>query len=265
MQQNNLEPFLSTCRSDRLALGMVITLTDPVVSELAGDWGWDFTWIDLEHGPLTIKSALAHVMAVRGTSTAPLIRVPGNNPLVIKPLLELAPAGVIVPMVNDPDAAAAAVAACRYPPQGIRGCGPRRGTRFGRQPFGDYLNRSQAEPIVIVQIEHIDAVSRLDRILEVPGVDSICVGPCDLAASMGHLEDPEHPEVQQVIDDICARTRKAGKMLGSAVGNAPPTVNAWRRRGANWLAVASDWGCLAAISESILARENPSAALAEPP
>ena len=110
-----------------------------------------------------------------------------GNPWLIKPVLDLAPAGVIVPMVNSAEEAEAAVAACRYPLKGIRGCGVRRAVRYGKHDFFEYVKDSETNPLVIVQIEHIDAVKNLDKILKVPGIGSICVGPCDLSGSMGIL------------------------------------------------------------------------------
>jgi 2-dehydro-3-deoxyglucarate aldolase/4-hydroxy-2-oxoheptanedioate aldolase len=252
MEVNNLERFKESAK-EKLCLGMVITLSDPAVSELAGDAGWDFTWIDMEHAPLTIETTLMHVMALRGTGTAPFIRVPGNNPIIIKPLLELAPAGVIIPMVNTAAEAASAVAACRYPPNGIRGCGPRRGLRYGAIPFNDYLKSSESDPMVIIQIEHIDAVKNLDEILKVDGVDSICVGPCDLSASMGKLDSLGAPEVEEVIDEICEKAHAAGKIIGSAVGSDPDTIEKWKtNRHASWLAVTGDAGCIFAKSREII-------------
>jgi 2-keto-3-deoxy-L-rhamnonate aldolase RhmA len=99
MEINNLEKFRDTM-AGRTAIGTVITLSDPAVSELAADAGFDFTWIDAEHAPHTLESIMGHVMAVRGTNCAPLVRVPWNEPGIIKPILDLAPAGVIIPMVN---------------------------------------------------------------------------------------------------------------------------------------------------------------------
>ena len=121
MDINNLEKFKAKMASGRMCVGTVITLSDPAVSELAGDAGMDFTWIDAEHAPHTIESVMGHIMALRGTGCAPLVRVAWNDPVILKPVLDLAPAGVIIPMVCTADEAKHAVAACKYPPAGIRG------------------------------------------------------------------------------------------------------------------------------------------------
>ena len=150
---NNLEKFRAKINNGELCVGIVVTLSDPAVSELAGDAGYDFTWIDMEHGPHTIESVHGHIMALRGTGAAPFVRVPWNEHGVIKPILDIAPAGVIIPMINSAEAARAAVAACRYPPRGNRGCGVRRGVRYGAMPFDEYLKSAEHEPMVIIQIE----------------------------------------------------------------------------------------------------------------
>ena len=247
MDINNLEKFKAKMALGRMCVGTVITLSDPAVSELAGDAGMDFTWIDAEHAPHTIESVMGHIMALRGTGCAPLVRVAWNDPVILKPVLDLAPAGVIIPMVCTADEAKRAVAACKYPPAGIRGCGVRRGTKYGATDFGQYLQTSGSEPMVIIQIEHIDAVRNLDEILKVPGIDSICVGPCDLSASMGLLHDNNCGEVNKVVDEICAKTKEAGLLLGTASGGPR-----WKARGTNWIALTSDCGGMFAQYRKIL-------------
>lgn len=234
--------FAENLQAGKISLGAVITLSDLTVSELAGDCGMDFVWIDAEHAPHTIDGVMKHLIALRGTGCAGLVRVRANDPMLIKPYLDLAPDGVIVPMVNTAEEAEKAVAACRYPLTGIRGCGVRRAVRYGAVNFFDYVKRSETEPMVIVQIEHVDAVRNLDKILKVPGIGSICVGPCDLSGSMGILNRMDDPELNKVLDEICAKVKKAGLVLGTAAGDFPR----WRERGVNWFAGASDWGAMAA-------------------
>lgn len=247
MKINNLETFIGTTQR-RVALGTIISLADPAVSELAADAGFDFTWIDSEHAPFTIQELHHHVMAVRGTPCAPFVRVPWNEHGIIKPILDLAPAGVIIPMVNSAELAREAVAACRYPPAGNRGCGTRRATAYGAKPFAEYLKESENEPLVIVQIEHIDAVRNLDAILKVPGVGSVCVGPYDLSGSMGKLGQLTDPEVVQVIEEICEKTRLAGVMLGAF---GVPLAQ-WRKRGIHWTALCSDCSCMFGQARQLL-------------
>ena len=202
----------------RVSIGAVISMSDPTVCELAGDCGMDFCWIDAEHCPMTIET------------------------VIIKPYLDLAPDGIICPMVNTPELAEAAVAACRYPPLGIRGWGPRRGVGYGGFDTQAYIKESEHYPLVICQIEHIDAVRNLDKILQVPGVDSFAIGPMDLSGSMGLLTQTDHPELNKVIDEICMKVKKAGKILGTASSNFPR----WKARGVDWFTGMGDWNALAA-------------------
>ena len=241
MQINHLDKFKSTIASGKTAIGAVVTLSDLAVSECAGDCGLDFIWIDAEHGPHTLDTIKGHITACRGTGCAPFVRVCANDPGVLKPVLDLAPAGVIIPMVNSAEEAEAAVAACRYPPRGIRGCGVRRANRYGADDLFEYLKISDTEPLVIVQIEHVDAVRNLDAILKVPDLDCICIGPCDLSGSMGILCQTEDAELNKVIDEICRKTKAAGKMLGTASG----PLSRWQERGIDWIAMGSDWGFMA--------------------
>ena len=248
MEINHLDRFKKTIASGNTAIGAVVTLTDMAVSECAGDCGLDFVWIDAEHGPLTLDAIKGHVTACRGTGCAPFVRVCANDPGILKPVLDLAPAGVIIPMVNSAEEAEAAVAACRYPPRGIRGCGVRRATRYGQDNLFEYLKLSDSEPLVIVQIEHVNAVRNLDAILKVPGLDCICIGPCDLSGSMGILCQTADAELNKVIDEICLKTKRAGKMLGTASG----PLSRWQKRGVDWIATGGDWGFMAAGFRNML-------------
>ena len=237
--KNRFEENITT---GKISLGTVITRSDLCVSELAGDCGMDFCWIDAEHAPHTIETVHRHLIALRGTGCAGLVRVRANDPMLIKPYLDLAPTGVIIPMVNTALEAEKAVAACRYPTAGIRGCGVRRAIRYGAEDFFDYAQRSNTEPMVIIQIEHIEAVRNLDEILEVPGIGSICIGPCDLSGSMGILNQMQDEKLNSLLDEVCAKVKAKGKLLGTAAGDFPR----WKKRGVDWFAGISDWGAMAA-------------------
>ncbi len=245
---SNYEKFMDKIKAGKLCKGIVVTLNDLTVSELAAEAGYDFTWIDMEHAPLTIESALQHVMAVKGTDCAPFVRVPWNKAEVIKPVLDLAPAGIIIPMVNTAEEAKAAVLACRYPPAGIRGCFVRRANRFGQTPFDEYLKGSESEPMVIIQIETLEGVRNLDEILKVTGIGSICIGPLDLSGSMGKLGQTDDHEVNNIIDLICEKVHAAGLLLGTASWPLEP----WKKRGLNWVALTSDFASIVAYSKTIL-------------
>ncbi len=252
MKINNLEKFKEKVASGQTALGTVITSYDTTFSELAADTGFDFIWIDMEHSPMTIVDAMHHVMAVRGTDCAPFIRVPWNVNYILKPVLDLAPAGVIVPMINCAKDAAAAVHACKYPSQdGERGFALRRNSGYGKMSLDEYMEYSQKEPMVIVQIEHREAVRNIDEILSVPGIDSICIGPFDLSSSYGKTAQFDDPEILDAIDEVREKTLKAGIMIGGFC--ATPM---WKDRFMNWKALADDTGAVAREFRRLISDEN---------
>jgi 2-keto-3-deoxy-L-rhamnonate aldolase RhmA len=248
MSISNYDKFIARIKAGKLCIGMVVTLNDLTVSELAGEVGYDFTWIDMEHAPITIETALHHIIALRGSRCAPLVRVPWNKTEIIKTVLDLAPAGIIIPMVNTAEEARAAVLACRYPLSGVRGCGVRRANRYGQTAFTDYLKISETEPMVIIQIETMEAVKNLDEILKVPGIGSICIGPVDLSGSMGKLNQLDDPDVNKVIDEVCKKVLASGIPLGTA-GNP---LELWRKRGVNWIALTSDCSGIISQAKSVL-------------
>ena len=252
MSINNVEKFRAKMARGEVAIGIVIGFSDPQVSELAADAGYDFTWIDMEHGALTLPIALGHVMACRGTDTAPLIRVPSHDPVLIKPIIELFPAGVIVPRIQTRKDVETAVAACRYPPRGIRGYGPQRGVVAKGMDTQAYLKDPDSEPMVFVQIEDIEAVNNIDAILGVEGLAGICFGPNDLSGTMGKLGNPGAPEVVAKIDLVCARCRKAGKLLGTSVGFSAASYRDWMAKGVQWISLNCDFANLYARSRAVL-------------
>ena len=248
---NHLEDFKAKIASGKVCQGLVVQLGGPVVGEMAGNLGFDFTWIDAEHCPHTLVTIQNLILAQNGTGCAPFVRVAWNEWGIIKPVLDLAPAGIIIPMVNTREDAENAVANCKYPPVGRRGFGVRRGNMYGGIPLPEYLRQSEASPMVIIQIEHIDAVANLDEILKVPGIDSIYIGPMDLSGSMGLPGQTSHPEVLKTIDLIARKTKEAGLLLGTASG-AP--MEQWRARGINWIARFSDCDAIAAFSRQMLSQ-----------
>ena len=252
MTINNVDRFRDKIRSGELCVGTNITFTDPAISELMGDVGYDFTWIDMEHCPIGIESALNHVMAVRGTTAAPFVRVPAGDAITIKPILELHPAAIIVPQVQSVSDVESAVAACKYPPVGVRGFGPRRGREFSGIPYPKYLENADEQILVFVQIEHIDAVEAIDDILSVDGLDGLCLGFNDLAGSMSLPGQTNHPRVIEVSEKVVCKTRETKKWMGISMGFDPKTVPKWIELGVQWISLGGDYSNLYAHSAKIL-------------
>ena len=241
MLVNNLEKFKAKIARGEFAIGAVVGLCDPTVTELAANVGFDFVFIDGEHGDIDRCCAMEHLMAVKGTDAASFYRVPCCSHTEIKKIIDFAPAGVIVPMVMNAEEARLAIEAMRYPPIGNRGCGFRRGLKYGVEDFDAYWEASKSDPMVILQLEHIDAYRDLDRILALPGLDCIMIGPYDFSASMGKAGEWDDPEVRAIFDDACRRIRAAGVMLGVALD---VRAEEWRARGAQWMAVKGDMTAL---------------------
>ena len=238
MKCNNVEAFLKKARGGEMPLGIAVTFTDSAVTELVCAAGADFVWLDGEHGEFGRETAMHHLMAVRGTGVASFYRVPACDHTEIKRIIDFAPAGVIIPMVMDENDAARAVSCCRYPVHGgTRGFGPRRGLDYGAEDFGKYMEDSAHDPLVIIQLEHIAAARRLDRILEVPGIDSIIIGPYDFTLSMGKPGQFDDPEVSATFDECCRKIREKGMLLGCYTESG---FDLWKRRGVQYMAVRND-------------------------
>ncbi len=236
----------------QLCVGTQITLAEATVSELYGEAGFDFVWIDMEHSAMTIVDAAAHVRAARASGTAAWIRVPSDDPVVVKPILELHPSAVIVPRIDSVERAESAVRSCRYPPRGIRGYGPTRGVRYGLLPFEDYLAQVDEEMMVIIQIEHIEAIKDIDNVVSVPGVDSITVGPFDLSLSMNLPGQFSHPDVIGAIETIFRAGIKKNIPVGNSMGFDPVMVKKWIDLGLSWLSCGDDWEILMENSKKML-------------
>ena len=173
------------------ALGAWLSLRDPLVAEAAAASGYDYVCIDMQHGLAELGDAWAMLQAMARTAPTPIMRVPWNEPGIIGRVLDAGALGVIIPMVNSPDEARAAVAACRYAPGGARSFGPMTaGTRFG----GAYGSTANAEVACIPMIETRQAVEQIDDILAVPGIDAIYIGPADLSLTYGLTPGLDNPD-----------------------------------------------------------------------
>ena len=235
---NGLESFLTKIREGQMPLGAALTFTDPAVTEVACASGFDFVWFDGEHGEFGRETAMLHLMAVKGTGVASLYRVPCCDHTEIKRIIDFAPAGIIIPMVMNAADAARAVEYCRYPIHGgSRGFGPRRGINYGADDAAEYFAASAHEPLVIIQLEHIEAARNLDAILEVPGIDAIIVGPFDFTLSMKKPGQFRDPEVMSILDECCRKIKAKGIMLGCYT---ECDFDIWKKRGVQFMAIKND-------------------------
>jgi 2-keto-3-deoxy-L-rhamnonate aldolase RhmA len=189
-------------------VGAWLTIPHTDISEALSTLPFDWFVFDQEHSTLNDQLSQQLMQAMWGNKVTPLIA--WNDPVLIKKALDTGAHGIIVPWVNSREDALRAVKACKYPPEGIRGCGPRRTILLDP----DYLKTANDEILIVVQIETEEAASRADEILSVEGVDAFFIGPFDLSASMGIMGQITHTKVQDVINKVF----EVGKKLGVASG-----------------------------------------------
>jgi 2-dehydro-3-deoxyglucarate aldolase len=245
-------PFKADLLSGRRLIGCWCSLGSPITTEVLGLAGFDWLLLDGEHSPNDVLTFIPQLMALKDSPSAPVVRPAWNDAVEIKRLLDAGFYNFLVPMVESAEAARAAVAATRYPPQGIRGVSvSQRGNRYGA--VRDYLKQANAQACVMVQIETRKGLAAAAEIAAVEGVDGVFVGPSDLAAGLGHLGDPNHADVQHAIAQIFATVRAAGKPLGTL---APVEADARRYlgMGATFVAVGSDLGLLRTATQALRER-----------
>ena len=187
----------------------------PITAEILAQAGFDVLVIDLEHAPGDIATLIAQIQAMKGERAVPFVRIPGNDPLWIKRVLDAGAYGLVVPSISSAAEAAAVVRAAKYPPDGERGiAGSPRAASYGKSAR-DYFASANDEVFIFIQIETPGGVADLDLILRTPGVDGILIGPMDLATTHGFIGEPDAPEMQEIILDIERLTIGAGKVLST--------------------------------------------------
>jgi len=244
--------------------GLWAALADAYVTELLATAGFDWLLIDNEHAPNDVRSTLAQLQAIAAYASHPVVRPVRSDVALIKQLLDIGAQTLLLPMIDTAAQAAEAVAATRYPPQGIRGVGSglARASRWNRIP--DYLTTAAEELCVLVQVESVQGMDNLPAIAAVDGVDGVFFGPSDLSASMGLLGRPGDPSVREAICRGIATTRDAGKAAG--VLAADPAIAAeYLAAGATFVAVGSDTGLLSRAAAELAASYRKTAASAPPP
>jgi 2-dehydro-3-deoxyglucarate aldolase len=198
-------------RRDQL-LGTMVTLPSAATAEILAGLGFDWLFIDGEHGPLE-TAELAAILQVAGPKTACIVRVPEAAEVPIKKALDLGADGIIAPQVNTAEQAANVVRFARYAPEGARGVGLARAHGYG-QRFGEYLAAANREIAVVIQAEHALAVENIESIVRVPGVDAVLLGPYDLSASLGKMGRVDDPTVVAAIRRVTEACRAVGMPLG---------------------------------------------------
>lgn len=242
--------FKRALASARTPIGAWLVSAAPSTAEALGCVGFDFLVVDMEHTPIDMQQLVGILQAIAGTPAQAIVRPPWNDMVMVKRVLDAGAQSLLLPFVQNADEAKRAVAFTRYPPAGVRGvAAAHRGSRYGTVP--NYIQRAHEEICVIVQIETPVAFAQLEAIAAVPGVDSIFIGPNDLAASMGHPGDMDNPAVQDKLRAGAQTCKRLGKPCG-IVGANPEVVGKFLDYGFSWVAVGSDLAMMASRAQEFL-------------
>ena len=243
---NTFRQNLQACKKQ---IGCWCSLGNPITTEVMGLAGFDWLLLDGEHAPNDVLSFIPQLMALKDSASAPVVRPQWNDTVVIKRLLDLGFYNFLVPFIDSAEDARRAVAATRYPPQGVRGVSvSHRSNAYGT--VKDYFKLVNDNITILAQIESRTAVANIDEICAVDGIDCIFVGPSDLSAGFGKLGQPNDPEVQAAIAHVFARAKAHGKAAGIL---APVEADARRylEMGATVVAVGSDLGVFRGASQAL--------------
>lgn len=247
-----LNTFKRAIKSGQLQIGLWSSLASNVSVEVLAGAGFDWLLLDTEHAANDVPMVLNQLQAAAAGTAHPVVRPPWNDVVMIKRFLDIGVQTFLVPYVQNAQEARQAVAATRYPPNGLRGFAvATRASRFGR--ITNYHSLCEAELCVLVQVETRTAVDNLEAIASVDGVDGIFIGPGDLSADLGHVGNPGHPEVQAVIEDTIKRIIASGRAAGILTGDET-LARRYIELGCVFTAVGADIGILARGAEQLASR-----------
>jgi 4-hydroxy-2-oxoheptanedioate aldolase len=247
MQENTFKKALA---NGEVQLGLWSSLCSPITAEIIAGAGFDWILFDTEHSPIEVASVLPLLQAATGGTASHAVRPAWNDRVLIKKVLDIGAQTILIPFVQTADEAAEAVKSCRYPPDGLRGvAGSTRASRYGRTK--DYLHKAQDEICILVQVETGSALEQLDAIANIDGIDGVFIGPSDLSASLGHLGNPAHEDVQKEIEAASKIIRDADKAPGILAGNAEDSKRyiSW---GFQFVACSTDSGLLTAAADNLV-------------
>jgi 4-hydroxy-2-oxoheptanedioate aldolase len=244
--------FKHALKAGKAQIGLWSSLSSNYTVEVIAGAGFDWILLDSEHSPNDLESLLTQLQAAAPYPCQPIVRVPWNDMVTIKRVLDIGAQSLLIPYVSTAEEARAAVSYTRYPPKGLRGvAGTTRASRFGR--IKDYARRAHEELCVLVQVETEQALANIEAIAAVEGVDGIFIGPADLHASLGYTGETANPAVKPLIDDAIRRIRRAGSAPGILTPNETDATH-WLKCGALFIAVGADVGILARGAEALAAK-----------
>lgn len=239
----------------KMVIGSHVGFDSPFITEMMGGCGFDFIWIDGEHSALDKKDIQTHLLACRAAGVPGIVRVPWNDFVFIKGILDMGADGIIVPMIRSLEEAKQVVAATTYPPVGIRGLGQRRAANYGLWDVDDYTKNTRDKIWTILQIEHIDVIKDLEEIAKLPGITGFVVGPNDFTMSMNNYKKTyilNDPEVLEKFNEIGKILSKTGKPFGVSGNYSENFVKDWIARGVNFICMSFDFHYIIKGSKEVL-------------
>jgi 2-keto-3-deoxy-L-rhamnonate aldolase RhmA len=228
----------------------MVTLGAPEVAEILSGVGYDWLFVDAEHGPFEALG-VQRVLQGAGADMPCLVRLPDSSEVPIKKALDVGAAGIIAPMVNSAEQAERVVRLSKYAPLGTRGVGLGRAHGYGLN-FQEYVDRANDELATVVQAEHIQAVENIEAIVRVPGVDAVLIGPYDLSASLGRPGQVEHSEVTSAIARVTRACKEVGVPLG-VFGVSAEAVRPYIEEGYTLIVAGVDTLMLGQAAQEMLA------------
>ncbi|MGI6432431.1 MAG: HpcH/HpaI aldolase family protein [Sphaerochaetaceae bacterium] len=237
-----MNSFKAKFTNRELIKGMHTTLSDASVTEMCALVGFDFIWIDTEHSALDYYTLQTHLIAAKAGGTHSLVRIPWNDPILAKRVLEMGPDGIIFPVINTAEELDAAMKSTLYPPHGTRGFGPVRAVKYGLSSADEFINKESLDMVRCVQIESAKAVENLPQMVKNPWVDCFIFGPCDLSGSIGELNNVEGKRTQDLLKKAIDILQKANKSIGVSFGStSADVIKGWHDMGINMVSAGTDY------------------------
>jgi 4-hydroxy-2-oxoheptanedioate aldolase len=245
-------PFTHALHDGRKQIGLWLSLSDGFAAQAVAQSGFDWLLLDMEHSPNDLQNVMAQLEALKDSTATAIVRPDWNDTVKVKRLLDMGAPGLLFPMIQTVAEAEQAVAATRYPPRGVRGVGATtRANGFGR--YSDYFDRVEDETTVLLQIETRSALALATDIAAVDGVSGIFFGPADIAADMGLLGQPLHPDVWEAIMPVAKALMARGMPVGTLVPD-PAVAAQLLKDGFTFVACGSDLGLLVKSADALNAR-----------
>jgi len=252
--EERMVKFHEKVKAGKTLIGTHVICNDSQLTEVMGNNGFDYFWLDTEHTAIDLYQVVLHLIAARATDTPVFVRIPWNDMVLAKPILEMGIQGMIFPLIKTVEDAKKAVEACLYPPEGVRGWGPRRAIKYGLESPDEYLNKGHKEVLRMIQIETREAVDNIDAIAAIPEVDILVLGPADLSGSYGKFLKFKDPEMMKIYGHVAERAHKAGKKaLVSNANYGYDMVKMWVELGFDMITAGSEAAFIMEGSKTYLA------------